>query len=207
MASARLIATTLWAAPVAAFGTLTVWTLVDFLRITDQTLASELILPLLVALIVIALGVRLTNLVLRRFGLLLLIATYFVAHALALPPDPAPLLGFMTLALVALELRLLAARFAPIYLLNLSAEDRARLDDALGRSMLRIVVVSAIAFLGSVLAADLALAGTLPVTSIPTALILAGALIAVVFLMALWPAQRTPPSPPVAPRTPIQTPK
>ncbi len=207
MASARLIATALWAAPVVAFGGLAVWTLVDFLGIADQALASELVLPVLVALIVIALGVRLANLFLRRFGLLLLIATYFVAHALALPPDPSALLGFMTLALVALELRLLAARFVPIYLLHLGAEDRARLDDALGRSVLRIAVASAVAFLGSVLAADLALAGTLPVTSIPTALILAGALIAVVFLLALWPAQRAPQGTSARGRAPIQTPK
>ncbi len=202
-----MISAALWAAPIVALGGLAVWTLVDFLGITDQALASELILPLLISLIVIALGVRISNLKLRRFGLLLLIATYFVAHAVALPPDPAPLLGFMTLALVALELRLLAARFAPIYLLRLGAEDRARLDDALGRSVLRIVVVSAIAFLGSVLAADLALAGTLPVTSIPTALLLAGALIAVVFLLALWPTQRPPPALSTARPAPIQTPK
>ena len=207
MASARVIATTLWAAPVAALGALAVWTLVDFLSVKDQALASELILSLLVALIVIALGVRLSNIRVRRLGLLLLIATYFVAHALALPPDPAPLPGFMTLALVAPELRLLAARFAPIYLLNLGAEDRVRLDDALGRSLLRIVVASAIAFLGSVLAADLALAGTLPLTSIPTALILAGALVTVVFLLALWPTQRTRPAPSTPAGTPIQTPK
>ncbi len=207
MASARVIALGLWAAPIAAIVVLAAWALYDFLGITDQALASEFILPLLASLILIALGLRLSRLIVRRLGVLLLAGTYFVAHALALPPDPAPALGFMTLALVAVEMRLLAARFAPIYLLHLGEEDRARLDDALGRSILRIGVVAATAFLGSVLAADLALAGTLPVTSIPTALILAGALIAVVFLLALWPTSSGRAAPPTPARAPIQTPK
>jgi hypothetical protein len=44
-----------------------------------------------------------------------------------------------------------------------------------------------VAFLASSLAADLALAGTLPVTTIPTALVLAAALIGVILILALWP--------------------
>ncbi len=207
MASARMIATGLWAAPLAAVVILAAWALYDFLGIPSQALAGQFILPLLAALIVLALGLRLSKVLLRRIGLLLLIGSYFVAHAFLLPPDPASLLGFMTLALVAIELRLLAARFAPLYMARLGEEDRARLDDALGRSILRIGIVSAAAFLVSFLAADLALAGTLPLTSIPTALVLSGALIAVVLLLALWPAQarRAGLQPPVRP--PIQTPK
>ncbi len=207
MASARVTAAGLWAAPLAVIVALAAWALYDLLGISDQALASEYFLALLAALIVLALGLRLSRPLLRRFGLLLLAGTYFVAHALALPPDPAALLGFMTLALVAVELRLLAARFAPVYLARLGAEDRARLDDALWRSAMRIGVVSATAFLASLLAADLALAGTLPLTSIETALVLSAGLIAVAFLLALWPVRGRRRAPSRSVRPPIQTAK
>ncbi len=207
MASARVIAMALWAAPLAAVVALAAWSLYDFLGIPSQVLAGPFVLALLVSLILLTLGLRLANAILRRLGLLLLAASYFLAHVFVLSPDPAALLGYMTLALVALELRLLAARFAPIYQSHLREEDRVRLDDALGRSVLRIGVVAATAFLGSVLAADLALAGTLPLTSVPTALVLAGSLVAVVFLLAEWPSQGRRGAPTSFGGTRIQTPK
>jgi hypothetical protein len=96
-------------------------------------------------------------------------------------------LGFLTLALFAVELRIVADRFVPLYAGLLEGEDRERVGTALLRSLIRVVAVSGVAFLASSLAADLALAGTLPVTTIPTALVLAAALIGVILILALWP--------------------
>ncbi len=207
MVSPRLIATALWAAPLAGVTVLSAWALYDFLGIQNEGIAGDLVLPLLVGLILLALGLRLSRTILRRLGLFFVSATYFAAHAFFLTPDPAAILAFMTLALVTIELRLLAARFAPMYLRRLGEEDRARLDDALWRSLLRLGEVSATAFLASFLMADLALVGTLPLTTIPSAMALAVGLIVIVFLLALLPSRVARQAVSADGRAPIQTPK
>jgi hypothetical protein len=187
MASTRLIARVLWILPVVAVLVLFVWALVDSLDIPSTIVREEFVLVLLVALTSIVLGIRVGYNPLRRFGLGLLVAAYFAVHLGLLPLDAASSLGFLTLALFAVELRILADRFVPLYAGSLEAEDRERVASALERSLIRVVAVSGVAFLGSTLAADLALAGTLPVTTIPTALVLAAALVGVILFLALWP--------------------
>jgi len=173
--------------PVLVALALFAWALVDFLDIPSTALRQDFVVALLVALAATILGVRIEYGPLRRFGLGLLVAAYLAVHLVLLPLDAASSIGFLTLALFAVELRLVADRFVPLYVDSLEAEDRERLGSALQRSLVRVVAVSGIAFLGSTLAADLALAGTLPVTTIPTALVLAAALVCVILLLALWP--------------------
>jgi len=81
----------------------------------------------------------------------------------------------------------LADRFVPIYRRDLSTEARVRIRGGLVRGAARLTLAGAMAFLLPVFAEDLAVAGTLPVTTIPTALILAGGLVAVIVLLALMP--------------------
>lgn len=207
MASARLIVLFLWSLPVAAVALLAGWAFVDFLGAPATELAQGLGVLLLAGLAAVALSARFPFRSLRRIGLVLIAGSYFGAHLFILPMDPASALLYLTLALAAVELRILAERFAPVYAQALEAEDRRRVSEALRRSALRLAVVSGVAFLGSDLAADLAFAGTLPARSITTALLLAAALIAVVVLLALWPIleRRFTWSVPEVPR--IQTPK
>ena len=187
MASSRLTAMALSVLPVLVALALFAWALVDFLDIPSTALRQDFVVALLVALAATILGVRIEYGPLRRFGLGLLVAAYLAVHLVLLPLDAASSIGFLTLAIFAVELRLVADRFVPLYVDSLEAEDRERLGSALQRSLVRVVAVSGIAFLGSTLAADLALAGTLPVTTIPTALVLAAALVCVILLLALWP--------------------
>ncbi len=197
----------LWSLPVAGVALLAGWAFVDFLGMPPTELAQEFGVLLLAGLAAVALSARLPFRFLRRVGLVVIVASYFGAHLFVLPMDPAAALLYLTLALLAVELRILAERFAPVYARALEAEDRRRVSEALRRSALRLAGVSGVAFLGSDLAADLAFAGTLPARSITTALLLAAALIAVVLLLALWPVleRRLAWS---APETPsIQTPK
>jgi hypothetical protein len=197
VASARVTVLLLWSLPVAAVALLAAWALLDFLLIPRTETAQELGVVLLGGLASIALGLRFGVRSLRQLGFVLVVASYFGAHVLVLPMDPVAALLYLTLALLALELRLLAERFAPIYAGRL----------ALRRSALRLAAVAGVAFLGSDLAADLAFAGTVPATTITTALLLAAALIGIVVLLALWPIleRRLAWGAPEPPR--IQTPK
>ena len=207
MASARVTVLLLWSLPLAAVGALSAWAFLDFLAIPRSNLLQGFVVALLAGLAAIALGLRFEAPALRRGGFVLVVASYFGAHVFVLPMDPAAALLYLTLALVAVELRILADRFAPIYAERLEPEGRRRVSEALQRSALRIAAVSGVAFLGSYLAADLAFAGTLPVRSITTALLLSAALIGVVLLLALWPIleRRRLWAAPEEPR--IQTPK
>ncbi len=187
MASARMTVLLLWSLPVAVVALLAAWAFLDFLGMPRTELAQEFTVLLLAGLAALAVGLRFPVRFLRRLGLVLVVASYFGAHVFVLPMDPAAALLYLTLALSAVELRILAERFAPIYAGTLGTEDRRRVADALRRSALRLAVVAGVAFLGSDLAADLAFAGTLPATTITTALLLAAALIGIVMLLALWP--------------------
>ncbi len=207
MVSARVTASLLEAAPVALVAGLSAWAFWDFLGIPGSTFTRLFIAVLLAGLAALVLGLRFEAASLRRAGLALVALSYLGAHVLVLPLDPAEALAFVTLVLLALEIRILAERFAPILRADLTSGDRSRATEALARSVLRVGTATALAYFGSYLTADLALSGTLPLRTTATALVLSMALIAVVFLLAFWPLVdrrlRLPPD-----RIPrIQTPK
>ena len=62
-----------------------------------------------------------------------------------------------------------------------------RIDGAFGRAVLRLIIAAVLSVIVPILAADLAVAGIVPATTIPTAIALAGPLVAVVTLLALTP--------------------
>ncbi len=139
------------------------------------------------AIVCLVLGLRYRAPSMRRSGLLILGFLYFGLHVLFLPLDLIPALAFLTLLLVHVELRVLAERFAPIYGKDLSPESRRRIRGGLVRAMVRLSLAAAMALLIPIFAEDLAVAGTVPVTTIPTALLLAAGLVAVIVLLALLP--------------------
>lgn len=187
MAQARLIPAILWTLPVVAVLGLYAWAFVDVASLGFTVSGSIVLVVLLLGFAATVLGLRFAYPPARRFGLVLVVLMFLGVHLTALPLDAAGSLAFLTLALLAAEFRILADRFVPLYTPRLEGADRDRVEAALVHSVLRVALVCGVAFLGSVLTADLALAGTLPATSIPTALVLAAALIAVILLLALWP--------------------
>ncbi len=187
MVSSRLNAMLLWALPAVAIVALFGWAILDFLNLPFNVLSVRLLILLLADFALTLLGLRFGYAPLRRLGLLFLLAMYFVLHLTLLPLETTAALGFLTLALFAVEVRIVADRFVPLYAGKPQGVDRERIGSAVQRSLVRVVAVSGVAFLVSALAADLALAGALPVTTIPTALFLAAGLIGVILLLALWP--------------------
>lgn len=187
MVSSRLIASTLWTLPLGVVVVLFAWAAVGLVGVLASTLAQGYLLALLSGLTATALGLRYAFGPVRRLGLGLIVGAYFASHLTLLRLDAAASLGFLTLALLSIELRIIADRFVPLYAGTLEPRDRERVGSALQRSLVRVLAVTGAAFLGSTLAADLALAGTIPATTIPTALLLAAALLAVILVLALWP--------------------
>lgn len=187
MVASRLTATVLDATPVAIVVALSAWAFWDFLGIPVTTLSRAFIALLLIGLAGLVFGLRFGSAAIRRSGLAAVAVSYLGAHVSVLLFDPAAALGFVTLVLVALEMRILAERFAPVYRRDLDEEARDRVDAALARSIIRIAGAAAIGFLGATLTADLGLSGTVPLRTIPTALFLSMGLVAVVLLLAFWP--------------------
>ena len=187
MAATRVTAAALDAAPVVLVALLAAWAFSYFLGLPSTTASRLLIAVLLVCFAAIILGLRYGTPSIRRAGLVLITVSYVGGHVALLPLDPVTALGFVTLVLAAVELRILAERFAPIFRTQLDPAGRERVQEALLRTAVRIVAASAMGFFGATLTADLALSGAMPLRSIATALFLSLALIAVILLLAFWP--------------------
>lgn len=207
MVSSRVIALTLDATPVAIVALLTAWAFWDFLGIPATMLSRALIALLLLGFAALVLGLRLRVPAIRRAGLGAVAVSYLGAHVSALPLDPAPALAFLTLVLVALEARILAERFAPVYRLDLDDEARGRVNEALARSVTRLAGAAAVGFLGATLTADLGLSGALPLRTILSAIFLSMGLVAVILLLAFWPLLEQSRRESAAAQGAIQTPK
>ncbi|MCI4371349.1 MAG: hypothetical protein L3J78_01730, partial [Thermoplasmata archaeon] len=98
-----------------------------------------------------------------------------------------PALFFVVLLMVHVELRILADRFAPLYDSTMTAANRDRLRAALVDAVLRLAVAASHAVVEPMFAADLAATGVVSLTTLPSAMILAAALVAVVLLVAVLP--------------------
>lgn len=177
----------LWALPLVVLGILAVWVLWDAIHLDDLRVLQGAGILWGLTMIFLAFGLRYRVLRMRRAGIVLLGSLYFGLHVLSLPLDLIPALAFLTLVLAYVELRVLAERFASIYARDLPPEARARIRGGLARASARLFLAGAMAFLVPIFAEDLAVAGTVPVTTIPSALLLAGALVAVIVLLALLP--------------------
>jgi hypothetical protein len=187
MAASRVIGTALRAAPSVAFALLVVWSIADLLSIPDPRRAFPLLGLAAAGVALLVLGTRFHSRSTRTAGLICVGAVYLVAHTFVLGIDLVPALVFLSVLIVQVELRILAERFAPLYEVNPGLEAQRRIRAALGRAVLRLTVAAVLSVVVPILAADLAVAGVLPVTTIPTAIALAAALVAVVMFLALLP--------------------
>jgi hypothetical protein len=120
-------------------------------------------------------------------GLVLLGTTYVAAHEFVLGVQLLPALVVVALLISYAEIRILAERFAPLFLAPITSAQRRQFGRALFRALARLVAVLIVAVVVPLFAADLAVAGVLPLTTIPTALLLSAGLVAVVVLIALLP--------------------
>ncbi len=190
MAATHLKARVLRASPFVALAILVVWTGWDVLRVDLPGWDVTTSILWFLGMAGLLTSVTPWGTWPRRFGILLLGSAYFLAHLVSLGIDLLSAIAFLTLTVVAVELRVLASRFAPIFARSLSAGERSRIDAALLRSLLRLGLAAILAVLVPILAAELALSGALPATTIPTAFLLGAGLLAVVAFLALLPSYR-----------------
>ena len=188
MAASRVVAITLRAAPSATFALLVVWLIVDVLSIPDPRRGFPLLGLVAAGVALLLLGANFQARSTRTFGLVCIGAAYLIAHAVVLGIDLVPALVFISVLIIQVELRVLAERFAPLYEGDPGPDAQRRIRAALGRAVLRLTVAAVLSVVVPILAADLAVAGVVPVTTVPTAIALAAGLVAVVALLAVVPS-------------------
>jgi len=188
MASPRLIPVALRAAPVVTLAVLLGWASWDVSTIGDGRWIAALFAILGIGATALILSFVFHWRGIRALGLIAIGSGYVGAHALVLGVQLVPALVFLSVLISQVELRILAERFAPLYEAGLRPDERTRIHSALGRAILRLVIAGVLSVVVPIIAADLAVAGVVPATTIPTAIALAGALVAVVALLALMPS-------------------
>ena len=188
MAASRVIAITLRGAPSATFALPVVWLIVDVLSIPDPRRGFPLLGLVAAGVALLLLGANFQARSTRTFGLVCIGAAYLIAHAVVLGIDLVPALVFISVLIIQVELRVLAERFAPLYEGDPGPDAQRRIRAALGRAVLRLTVAAVLSVVVPILAADLAVAGVVPVTTVPTAIALAAGLVAVVALLAVVPS-------------------
>lgn len=175
------------AAPAVTLILLAVWTFLEILKTPGLRWVGSLLSIFVFGLGLVALAFAIGWTWGRPFGIACIALAYFASHAFVLGISVVPDLVYLTIAIAHVELRILADRFAPLYEAQLNASERRRIRGALARAILRLSVASVLAVFIPILAADLAVAGIVPATTIPSAIFLAAALVAVVVALALLP--------------------
>ena len=168
MASSRLMSPALRWTPIAVLALLESWVLWDLLAVPDRRWSAGLAVPFIANVVFLLLARGSHRRWARWIGLLALGTTYVVSHALLLGIQLLPALVFVSLLIAQLELRILAERFAPLFLATITSAQQRQIGSALLRALIRLTIV--------------------PVTTIPTALLLSAGLVAVVLIIALLPS-------------------
>src|SRR3989442_102779 len=175
MAATQLIPSALRAAPVVTLAFLVGWAVLDVSAIGDGRWAAGLLAVLGIGASAVVLSVVLRWRGIRPIGLIAIGAAYIGAHAFVLGVQLVSALVFLSFLISQAELRILAERFAPLFEAALRPGERSRIHSALGRAVLRLIIAAVLSVVVPILAADLAVAGIVPATTIPTAIALAGA--------------------------------
>jgi len=192
MASPRVRFQTVRALPLASLLVLGVWTAWEVLLVDEPRLDVGLQGLLVVGIVSLFVSFGRWGAWPRRSGILLLALAYFVTRIFVSGLDLVPALVYLILAIASVEFQILSDRLAPLYSRRLPRAEERRIDAAMTRSVSRLAVASLLAFLVPLLAADLARSGALPATTIPTALGLSAAVIAIVAWLALLPGRVRP---------------
>jgi hypothetical protein len=175
-------------APAVLLGLLEAGVAWDLVFISDRAWIGGLAFAFGVNLLLLAVGHVLHWRWARWLGLVLLGTTYIVAHAFVLGIQLLPALAVVALLMAYVEVRILAERFAPLFLPSITPAHRRQFGRALLRGLTRLAAALIVAVVVPLFAADLAVAGVVPLTTIPTALLLSAGLVAVVVLIALLPS-------------------
>lgn len=177
----------LWITTLTVGTALALWALFQTLGIPDSRVRGEALFFLVLSALLHAVGLGYGPRALRTAGLAGIGIAYFVGQflffGLALPAS----LAYVTLLVAYVELLQITERFVPLLARPHFPEARPRIRGALVRAYLRLIVATAVAFLVALLAADLSGAGTVPTTTIPSALLLAIGFLVVVWLLAVLP--------------------
>src|SRR2546426_9376329 len=185
MAAARVIAIVLRAAPSVTLALVVVWSILDVLSIPDPRRGFPLLGLAAAGVALLLLGAKFKARSTRTFGLVCIGAAYLIAHTVVLGIDLVPALVFISVLIVQVELRVLAERFAPLYEADPGPDAQRRIRAALGRAVLRLTVAAVLSVLVPILAADLAVAGVVPMTTTPPARALAAGVVGAVALLAV----------------------
>ncbi len=177
----------LWVATLGVAAALVAWAVAQALGIPDPSARGEALFFFFLSVFVHAAGFSSGLRPLRSVGLVGIGVVYFVSQLLSFGIALEPSLAYVTLLVAYVELLQITERFVPLFERPHLPEARMRIRGALARAYLRLVVAAAVAFLISLLAADLSGAGTVPTTTIPTALFLAIGFLVVVWLLAVLP--------------------
>lgn len=188
MASSRLMSPALRWTPIAVLALLESWVLWDLLAVPDRRWSAGLAVPFIANVVFLLLARGSHRRWARWISLVALGTTYVVSHAFLLGIQVLPALVFVSVLIAQLELRILAERFAPLFLATITSAQQRQIGSALLRALIRLTIASVLAVVIPLLAADLATAGVVPVTTIPTALLLSAGLVAVVLIIALLPS-------------------
>lgn len=188
MASPRLIPIALRAAPAMVLAFLLGWAIWDVSAIGDGRWDVALLVILSLGAVAMVVSFVFHWRGIRVVGLIAIGAAYIGAHALILGVQLVPALVFLSMLISHVELRVLAERFAPLCDAGLRPVELSRIHGALGRAILRLIVAAVLSVVVPILAADLAVAGIVAATTIPSAIAIAGALVAVIALLALMPS-------------------
>ena len=188
MATSRLISPALRYTPLMVLAFLESWVVWDLLAVPDRRWIAALSAPFVANVAFLALSRASYRRWARWIGLMALGTTYVVMHAFVLGIQLVPALLFVSVLIAQVELRILAERFAPLFLATLTAAQQRQIGSALLRALIRLTIAAILAIVIPLLAADLATAGVVPVTTIPTALVLSAGLVAVVLIIALLPS-------------------
>lgn len=181
------IARFLRASPVAVLVVLELWLGLELVLVRDQHGAVPLFLGFSTNVAFLLLAWRFHRPEARWTALVALGGTYVTAHAFILGVELLAALVFVVLLISHVELRILSERFVP-FLGAATAPAGTRLHGALARALARLGIALVLSLSLPLLAADLAVTGVVPVTSIPVAFLLAVGLVAVVLLLALVPS-------------------
>lgn len=174
-------------APSALLGLLEAGVAWDLSAVADRTWIAGLVLALVANLLLLAVAEVLHWRWARWLGLVLLGTTYVVAHAFLLGVQLLPALAVVASLMAYVEVRILAERFAPLFLARITPAQQRQFGRALIKALTRLAAALMVAVVVPLFAADLAVAGVVPLSTIPTALLLAAGLVAVVVLIALLP--------------------
>lgn len=175
-------------APVALLAVLQVWAVRDILSVDDRRWAVGVGLVWLANVLFFMMSAGLHWRQARWAGLICLGSAYVGVHAFVLGVPLLSALAFLVLVIAQVELRILADRFGPLFKATISPAERRRIAGALMRAVVRLAIALVLAIAVPLLAADLSAIGAVPLTTIPSALLLATALVAVIVLLALLPA-------------------